>query len=742
MPSDPGDESGSLALRPRARLLRILGDELISSEIVALIELVKNSYDADATRVLIRFVGPLNQGTGYIQVIDDGHGMELATIQNSWMEPATNHKKRARWSNKGRRLLGEKGIGRFAASRLADHLTVISRFRESQKEVRVLFDWKQFDVPERYLDEVEVLWEVTPPREVAPTGAINALLTVPDSPDDGTPPALTHGTILRMEGVRIVWNEEQFEKLRSGLSRLVSPFSGSDNQKADNQKADNDKTKLITDFGIYLELPSEFERYTGRVDPPDSLQKPHYLLSGNINPNGLYNFSLHLRNQVETISGVFKLPQDRQPSCGPISLELRVWDRDDLAGIATGGSSTLEDIRSDLDQAAGINIYRDGFRVLPYGEPRNDWLRLDLRRVQNPTLRLSNNQIVGYVLISADGNSLLRDQSNREGIIDSIAFDDLQFLVRSSLNEIETRRYKMRRGGEPPNPTNEPRNRNGLFDSLNLFSIQDFIRERRPNDRELLGIVRSKQSDLERGIAEVKGVIARYQRLATLGQLIDTILHDARAPLAKIKNDSVLLLQSAKREGGITGDALRTMQNRLENMKEQGEILSTVLRKIQPFSGRKRGKPARVVLEGLVAASFSILETEIAEVGATTVLPSTETQATVDSAEFQQIILNLLQNSLHWLREVPKEQRRILVRIERPSTDLVEIVFSDSGPGVRPEYRDRIFEPYFSGKVDGIGLGLAIAGDIIADYYNGELELVQDGPLAGATFRFTLRRRI
>src|SRR4051794_32664938 len=116
-------QSGSLALRPRARLLRTFGEELISSEIVALIELVKNSYDADATRVVIRFLGPVEKGSGTIEVIDNGHGMSLETILGAWWEPATLFKKYDTRSPRfRRRVTGEKGIGRFATSKLANSL--------------------------------------------------------------------------------------------------------------------------------------------------------------------------------------------------------------------------------------------------------------------------------------------------------------------------------------------------------------------------------------------------------------------------------------------------------------------------------------------------------------------------------------------------------------------------------------------------------------------------------------------
>src|SRR4029434_1126234 len=97
-----------------------------------------------------------------------------------------------------------------------------------------------------------------------------------------------------------------------------------------------------------------------------------------------------------------------------------------------------------------------------------------------------------------------------------------------------------------------------------------------------------------------------------------------------------------------------------------------------------------------------------------------------------EVIVNMLQNSLYWLRQVPKDCREVAVCVRRNSADEVEIVFSDSGPGVAATFRDGIFDPYFSTKPDGIGLGLTIAGEIINEYYAGDLELLDSGPLPGA----------
>ena len=723
----PDGKHGAMTLRPRAQILCRIGDELVSSETVAVIELVKNAYDADATRVLVRFQEPLEIGQGMIEIIDNGHGMSLETIQNAWMEPATLMKKRqTRSEQRGRRVLGEKGIGRFAASRLANVLEVVTRRYGTDSEVWVDFDWSQFDDEQKYLDQIKALWKEAKPAEVCPGGTIEGLWQRGEKPESGE---LTHGTILRMKGFRVAWGRGQFEKLRTDLSRLILPFF------------EQDRVTSKDEFQIRLQLPAPAEDLSGTVEPSESLKNPHYMLKGYVDNIGSYDLTIKLRGQDEEkrITGKFSLSP--APQCGPFRLELRVWDREsrDLAELVKLYGSTLKDVRRDLDKAAGVNIYRDGFRVLPYGEPRNDWLRLDLRRVQNPTMRLSNNQIVGYVLISADDNPLLRDQSNREGLIEGAALEDLHKLVTLVLAELETQRYTVR---HPPDVGRPTARRGGLFTDFDLAVLREQIKLRHPEDSELLGLVGEKEKDLEKRVEEVQEVLARYRRLATLGQLIDIVLHDGRTPLAKIGREAHLGLRDIERASKNKNGLLQRLSRRLDTLTAQSEVLATVFRKIEPLGGRKRGQPSQVCLEQAIAGAFSVLDTEIAEVGAPVKLPETDTQVLIDQAEIQEVIINLLQNSLYWLRQIPKDCRQIVVQTHRKDPDQVEILFSDSGPGVKPEFREHIFDPYFSTKPDGVGLGLTIAGEIINEYYAGSLELIEGGSLPGATFRITLHRRV
>ena len=335
--------------------------------------------------------------------------MELETVQTVWMEPATPSKrgKVRRTEKLKRRYLGEKGIGRFASSRLANELEVISRTDDAAKEVFAVFDWRQFEDDKKFLDEILILWEERKPIEIQAGGSIELLW----KNDKKIPPAhkLGHGTILRMSGLKQKWEARQFEDLRRGLARLISPEASKDEEN----------------FEVELDLPPEFSEFSSKVEAPPILKHPHYIIKGSVKADGTFSLNYRILAEgvdkdfkgqflrVKNAKGRFELrdiseedkskeekpKETRQIESGPLDLELRVWDRDELGNVVQKTHSTIQDIRRDLDAVAGINIYRDNFRVLPYGEPKDDWLRLDIRRVQNPTLRLSNNQIYGVVRI-------------------------------------------------------------------------------------------------------------------------------------------------------------------------------------------------------------------------------------------------------------------------------------------------------------------------------------------------------
>jgi len=730
-------ETNLQALRPRARILRVLGEELISNDVVALIELVKNSYDADATRVLVKFNGPLEANKGSVEVIDDGHGMSMDTIRTAWMEPATRTKRETKLSEqKKRRVLGEKGVGRFACSRLADELVLISKRADEDAENYAVFYWTQFDDENKYLDEVLIPTEERPADDFGIDGITRALWTGRERPK---PDDLSHGTVVRLNLLKRKWEAKDFEALQRGLSRLVSPFAD------------------LADFTIYMHLPEEFASYSQEITPPKLVGYPHYSLKASISATGGCSAAVHVHasGQIHEVKGSFRRAPEsdeilmieslnagdqigRVPECGPLDVELRVWDRDELDNLLQVTGSTLRDIRKDLNSVAGINIYRDGFRVLPYGEPDNDWLRLNIRRVQNPTGRLSNNQIVGYIRISADQNSELRDQSNREGIQENQALADLRSILLLLLTQVENVRYPLRdRQRAQPSAQEE-----GLFSALSLQSLKDRISEKHPEDTATIEAIDETERQLGARLKDIQEALSRYQRLATLGRLVDVVLHDGRQPLAAILNEALLGRESIETGKNKPADLLRALVGRFGTIENQGGVLRTVFHRLEPFGGRRRGRPKQLYLEKIIASACSVLENQTKKLGVRMALPTTETLVRVDDGEIQEVIINLLDNSLYWLQHVDKRKRVVAVGVERIAPDNVQITFADSGPGIPKKNRELIFEPYFSTKPEGVGLGLAIAGEIVSDYYDGKLEFLDSGTLGGAAFRITLRKRV
>lgn len=703
-------QNGESSLKPKARLIKTIGEDLISNNIVAIIELVKNSYDANSPIVEVEFKGivekilegkkekrEIRKEGSSITIFDEGDGMDLHIIQKAWMEPATNFKKIPENENKKRRFTGEKGIGRFASAKLASKLDIYTR-REDDNEIEVNFNWDEFSDEEKYLEEVKTKWRVRPPEKIT-----------------------KKGTILELNYLNSIWDENNIRELRVALSRLLSPIAPNE------------------DFLIDLKLPQGLEDLSGLIERPETLNKPDYYIKGSVSDVGVPKLKYYSRKEkkettIEVNSDEFKLRNPmRASTAGPFDFEFRVWNRDNdsMEILAQEIDSTVKNIKNDLDDLAGISIYRDNFRVIPYGNKNNDWLNLNIRRVNNPTLRLSNNQIVGYVSISLDRNPELKDQSNREGIVESQSFTDLKEFIVLILNEVETRRYTER----PRENDAISQTKSGLFDRFSLASILEYVNEKFPDNKEVIQLVRSKEDEIQEGVRKVQDVISRYRRLSTLGQLLDVILHDGGTYLGKIDIQAGIIKKEANKIPPNI-DGIISSANKIIKVREN---FAQLFKRIEPFGGRKRGRPKQIIVENIIRDQFLLAHRDIEKLNIIYNIPDTQNVATIDEAELGIIIMNLINNSIYWLEAV-SHQRKIEVLVNKDS-DSLSIVFSDNGPGIKKGTEQSIFDPYFSTRPDGIGLGLTIVGELISEY-NGDFSLIKNGPLDGATFNIIFKYRI
>jgi HSP90 family molecular chaperone len=251
-------KSGKKIFRPRARIIKSLGDELISNEFVAISELIKNSHDAGASYVKI----DIQEDS--ITIEDNGKGMTLCELQEGWFEPATNI------NVKNKKLLGEKGIGRFSVVKLASHLELNTK-SENENAITSLFNWEDFNKENSYLDEVEVEWSECEWKYHNKTG-----------------------TVLKLTELKDDWsNADPINYLKSFLSRMVSPFED------------------VKYLSIELKVLGESEYK--KVEPSEVLKHPNYRAQGVVN-NGLMTIDYSgLDNRKKTIEK--KLDENLFP-CG------------------------------------------------------------------------------------------------------------------------------------------------------------------------------------------------------------------------------------------------------------------------------------------------------------------------------------------------------------------------------------------------------------------------------------------
>ncbi len=688
-------KSGSARMRPRARLISLIGDELISDEPVAVVELVKNAYDADASLVTVKFSGENPEKPDSIIITDDGVGMNLEVVLNSWFEPGTIAKKRQQKSPiKGRLYQGAKGIGRFAAARLAESLFLESRMADEANGVVVMLEWGKFD-EESYLDEITVDYEVRP---------------LPD---------FKHGTRLTLGGLRKIWTREDYEELQTRLSRLISPFGE------------------VIDFEIILEIPAAPE-LSGRVEPPELILQPKYLLKGRLDKDGIFTGALNYEEKTLRTFKHHKLGgQKRQPLCGGFGLEIRAWDRDkeSLDPLGQRLGMGIAEMRRTLDAFCGVSIYRDGFRVYPYGQKGNDWLNLDLRSRQNPVQSLANNQVVAAIQISRESNSELKDRADREGMVVNDHYLALKDWFVEVLLLLEKERYGLRPRQESAEKA-QP-----LFEVFDLSSTVRQIRSELGPKHPVTVLISDTDKKIREGVDRIQEVFSRLLMSSGLGHMVDIVIHEIGAPLGKINRQLMLIQQDV--ETIKETPLLERIRKKIDALKPWLEQIFNLRQRLEPQTPAKRGRATSFKVHEEVEDNFQLYKSLLEKQGIKYEIqtPDEEIKAIMSRASLGQILVNLIDNAAYWISRERGAGKGGHIRVSIKKIEGgFSILFCDDGPGVAPEDRSRIFEPYFTTKPNGMGLGLYISRLIIEPY--GKLLFHEEASLPGACFEAIFEKKV
>lgn len=718
-------------LRPRARIVRTIGDQLISGPEAALIELVKNSYDADSPYVYISIL-PSSAGDGKIVVKDAGHGMSADDLVHKWLEPATNDKIERRLSpDKKRTMLGAKGVGRFATARLGRILLLKStkKLESGKKESsEILVDWKQFEEA-TYLDQVDI--------EITSSEA---------GEDDET------GVFIEIEGLRDEWTQKQLELLIRELRRLTSPIrSGGDDFKVlldlsnfISEKHGFDGQSLVSGVGFDEELsdnPFEIR--------PFSIDKIfHYMVSGEFDESGVFR-GLFINQRGDSSPQRIELPplplQPGEASCGKFSLRLNIYDREGEAVLELFDKLSLggigrRDAKKILDENIGIGIYRTGFRIRPYGDAETDWLELESSRVQNPSRKLGLNQVWGMVEIQDEFQSGLIERSSREGLEHNGSFRRIKSLVITLLNHVEAIRQDFRESAglsrKASADTDDVRTKANLSATARAVStlpIQYREKIRRAIEKDSL--------ELKTSIAELETYQQALASHSTLGLVVAQVLHDGRRFLSDIATRSSRLKGASSRllEDSEFGQHLRKqLPVEAESIHDSSAQLNKLFKSLDPISGKRKGKPVELQVVKIIEKCLGLFNDAIVGGRVKVTLPDAALYplAIGHESDLMAALINIIDNALHWLGAVSQEEREIAFAI-REHEKYLQILISNTGPLIPSHFYHRLFTPSFTLKTEGSGIGLAIAREAMRSS-KGDVAFYEDSELT--TFVIEMRK--
>lgn len=723
------------SFRPKARLVSILGEQMISDHVVGLLELVKNAYDADASQVRVTLKHLESVDSTVIEVEDDGFGMRASDVVDRFLSPADDHKAQSKSKQnrtpKGRLPIGEKGVGRFAVHQLGHRLQLITRAADAN-EVFVDVNWDAFDNSELYLSDLTVSVIEREP-EVFIQGRT--------------------GTQLVISKARTQWTDAAVRKIQRGLRRLQSPHV--------EQSANG-----LQDFRIIFRC-DEYPLYES-LDPGDILDRSHYQFQAVIYETGMLEYEYVARHpgadhrecegHLDLMPSASDELSDSSPKCGPFYINLYVWDRTAQYLQSCGVN------RADLDAMAGVSLFRDHLRVLPYGEPGDDWLRLDRDRINNPSERIGNNQVIGFVEVFQSETPGLKDKTNREGLIENEAFRDLRALTRAAIaffntlwaqNRPAQKSNAISDGADPANRLHAARSvataihesaRTDVAVQLSAATVsagnagnsegasandtgscQETVNQKEASKRLVAEISHAITADQARESAEEEKRDVLLH-LAATGMAAERVVHEVgRQAVA-----ALAAMDRIKRGGEMAAEAVAVLEACLGTLRNE-------FRALAPYEGINRlQRSVEVDVRESLDIALALNTHAIREKRVTATIVGDSFSVLARPASLIQSFDNIIHNACFWVRtEGADIEPRIDIKV---SAEDRSIDISDTGPGVPPEIAPVIFRPFATTRLGGRGLGLYVTRELL-QAAGGTICLIadEDGDRTqGATFRVDL----
>ena len=670
-----------------ARVLAHLGEDLIKDESIALLELVKNSYDAGATKCVVDFNFDIFGSLIEISISDNGSGMSLNTIENIWLVIGTDNKKNKLISHyQGRLPLGEKGIGRLGVHKLGNDIKLYSKHSD-ENEVYVSIDWSKL-AESKNIDDFKIDYGYS-----SDSHFLNKQT----------------GTKIIVRNLKGEWNRRKLRSVFRDLTTLNSPFT---------EKSDSFEVLVSSNSNVFSGLPNlEAIKNAG-------LYYGHCTLEGSIITEFSYEFKpwsvldkiksrsltaldeyekVLIHNvEVETETGKVVKREKRldlnEYNIGRVQFDVIMYEKD--SSVFSLLNVEKKGLNDYLKENSGIRVYRDNMRVFDYGEPGNDWLSIDKRRLSRSGGSISNSLLLGSVMLDRISSYGLREKTNREGFIE----DEAYFAFVDAISYVMDLFIQQRNQ-----------------DRMNLMSIyktgknvtEPVIGEL----SEVISIVKEKVPD-EKDQHQILTYLYRIE--SQYNEVRDTLIHSASI-------------------GINLGGAIHELEKQMAALKscaEAGNIFK--VKEIIP------------VLETIIANySSMMLKSEIQKINISQIVGKVieynrfrfqdhairlfsnyrkvDMMAKLSKTETISALTNLVDNSIYWVCRSRIEDRMIYLYVTESFREgFVTVAVCDNGPGfkIAPELAVRAF---VSGKPlnAGMGFGLYITHETMKQL-NGHMDILSN----------------
>ena len=703
-----------------AGIINRLGKELVARHETAVSELIKNSYDADAKKVELTFIDSLDVG-GVLTISDDGVGMTKEQLINGFMRLASSDKIHYPLSPiYKRKRAGQKGIGRFAAQRLGRQLTIITQTEDSKQALEVTINWDDFK------NDQDLMF-------------IGNKIEYKDRRQNKK-----SGTKLIIKDLRDKWTEAQIKRVYRYASEILQPFPLS-------------KVKLKTeDPGFKLICNRKEGNFTEVIANDSTMFFEHALaeITGFVDEYGYIKISIESSKLNYSVKNVILNQNNPYKEIRNIFLKAYYF----VYGVSDIPFQIESFIREKAKELGGIRLYRNGFRVLPYGEISNDWLGLDAsvrRRSILPTH--ANTNFFGFIEINGQDDKF-EELSSREGLLENKAFVELtdfgyKILTDAAIKIASERGVKTRTNEK--NWKKEPEEKiSEIIEELE--DIASFSEDEQTSDyKEDNDGIKEKLSDVTQKLKEAHEEQIQKQKelleeknllriLAALGLTIGEFIHEIKQYQAVLEAD----IENIKEYINKAGRGHEVSDRIRENLKSLSTYTSYF---DETISENVQRELSPVELESAVLAFKKAIHNDLIK---RKILFNYETKEALlytcpmHKSEWAYILLNLYTNARKAIQKANKGNGSLYIEIGSTEKN-VYLEFSDNGSGIPLENRDKVFNPFFTtsmpvGKISrnyeemtGTGLGLQIVKDIITGY--GGIIYVSD-PIEGfsTTFRIEL----